>query len=61
MEAGKILWQTANQLLGRRFRPVEESEPSPEHQAYWVLRNGVPDLCCEQHRFRVTSTWRHQR
>jgi hypothetical protein len=30
--------------------PVDAQEP-PDHAAYFVLRDGVPTLCCEQHRF----------
>jgi hypothetical protein len=33
----------------RRLAPVGEAEP--DHKAHGVLRNGVPDFCCDKHPF----------
>jgi hypothetical protein len=34
----------------QRFVPVGEPDP-PDHKAHFVLRSGVPDLCCDKHPF----------
>jgi hypothetical protein len=44
-----IVWKTLKSLATRRFAALGEPEP-PDHKAQWVLRGGVPDLCCDLHR-----------
>jgi hypothetical protein len=45
----KITWRTVKSLVKQAFAPVGEPAP-PDHPPRWVLRDGVPDLCCDQHR-----------
>jgi hypothetical protein len=50
-----IVWKTVKALARRRFAALGEPEP-PDHKARWVLRDGVPDLCCELHRLYPRQT-----
>jgi hypothetical protein len=50
MKSSQIIWKTVNFLVRQVWAPVDAQEP-PDHAAYFVLRDGVPTLCCEQHRF----------
>jgi hypothetical protein len=49
MQAGKILWVSITQVVGK-WAPVDLPKP-PDHRLSFVLRDGCPDLCCEPHRF----------
>jgi hypothetical protein len=50
MKPGKILWVSMKRAVGRML-PVDEPKPPPDHQPSYVMRDGVPDLCCDQHPF----------
>jgi hypothetical protein len=50
----KITWKTVKSIAKQAFAPVGEPEP-PDHKPRWVLRDGVPDLCCDQHRLYPTQ------
>jgi hypothetical protein len=50
MHAGKIVWMTLKQLARQAWAPLDEEPEPPDHKPHFILRDGVPDLCCERHR-----------
>jgi hypothetical protein len=58
MKASNILWVGIKKVAGKRA-PVGEPKP-PDHRPYFMLRDGCPDLCCEQHRFYSHQTSAHR-
>jgi hypothetical protein len=55
----KITWKTVKSLVRQAFAPIGEPEP-PDHKARWVLKNGAPDWCCEQHRLYTQTATRSE-
>jgi hypothetical protein len=50
MTAGRIIWKTTKALARQRWAPIDAETPEPpDHQPRFVLRDGVPALCCDQH------------
>jgi hypothetical protein len=46
-----ITWKRLKEFARQRFAPIgDEEDTPPDHAPVWVLRNGVPDLCCDRHR-----------
>ena len=45
MNSGKITWKTVKSLVLAVRQPVDQPK-LPDHEPRFVLRDGVPDLCC---------------
>lgn len=51
----KITWKTVKTLAKHVFAPLGDVPTVPDHPPKWVLRDGVPDLCCDKHGWHPSS------
>jgi hypothetical protein len=50
MKANGIVWKTIKSLTQQVWAPVDAQDP-PDYRPYFVMRDGVPDPCCDKHPF----------
>jgi hypothetical protein len=44
-----ITWKTIRALVRHTFAPIDNEPEAPDHKPRWVMRDGAPALCCDQH------------